>query len=121
MMANGRRLAPSSRSSMTRPLRHAVAVPLAQGGYRSFGVPEQHMYAAGNPNRSRFGPPRIVSSILIVVGLFILVVFIVDKLLVAPPQQTSELSGVIAHLNRHDVRRVTIPADTLTVELNDGK
>jgi ATP-dependent Zn protease len=81
------------------------------------------MYLQGNPNRSFFTPPRIVRGVLVALGLIILLVFIVDKLLVVgpAPQQTTELTAVIAHLERHDVRRVTIPAHSVALELNDGK
>jgi ATP-dependent Zn protease len=79
------------------------------------------MYGALNPNRNGFRPPKIVRGVIIVLGLFILVVFIVDKLVWQTPQQTADSVAVVAHLNRHDVRRVTIPASTVTIELNDGK
>jgi ATP-dependent Zn protease len=72
-------------------------------------------------NQSGFRPPQIVRGVIVVLGLLFLVVFIVDKLVLQTPQQTAESAAVIAHLNRHDVRRVTIPADTVTLELNDGK
>ena len=79
------------------------------------------MYGAVNPNRNAFGPPRIVRAVLVVVVIFILVVFIVDKTVMRTPQQSADLAAVVTHLQRHDVRRVTIPASTLTLELNDGK
>ncbi len=79
------------------------------------------MYLTGNPNRN-FGPPRWVTSILVVLGLFILVIFIVDKLVFVPsPEKTTDVTAMVAHLDRHDVRRVTIPARTVTLELNDGQ
>jgi ATP-dependent Zn protease len=60
---------------------------------------------------------------LAALAAFILVVFIVDKLVLSPstPPAPIPLATVIDHLNRHDVRRVTIPASEVTVELNDGK
>ncbi|MDB5027184.1 MAG: hypothetical protein JWO66_873 [Candidatus Eremiobacteraeota bacterium] len=81
------------------------------------------MYGTGSPYANRPGLPlgRMLRPILIVLGIFILVVFIVDKLVVQPPDKTSALPSVIAHLERRDVRHVTIPARTITVELNDGK
>ncbi|HEV2739644.1 MAG TPA: hypothetical protein VGU66_13790 [Candidatus Elarobacter sp.] len=54
-------------------------------------------------------------------GLIILTVFIIDKVVVSPPESGMPVAAVIDHLNRHDVRRVTIPARQITVELNDGK
>ncbi|MDQ6941875.1 MAG: hypothetical protein M3169_05075 [Candidatus Eremiobacteraeota bacterium] len=47
--------------------------------------------------------------------------FVVDKVVVSPPESGMPVATVIDHLNRHDVRRVTIPARQITVELNDGK
>ncbi len=64
------------------------------------------------------GWPHLV---LTTVGILILALFVVDKLVVAPPAPPSSLVAVIDHLNRHDVRRMTIPAQAVTIELNDGK
>jgi hypothetical protein len=78
------------------------------------------MYATGN-NQGFFGRPgRLPSLILALVGCLVLGIFIVDKLAVSPPPKTAAPSAVLAHLERHDVRRVTIPASTITLELNDG-
>jgi ATP-dependent Zn protease len=57
----------------------------------------------------------------VALGIFILVVFIVDKLVLAPSGSTIPVATVIGHLDRHDVRRVTIPAGQISLELNDGK
>ncbi|HWT06442.1 MAG TPA: hypothetical protein VN224_11840 [Xanthomonadales bacterium] len=65
--------------------------------------------------------PRWLSLVLTALGIFILVIFVVDKLVLSPPEPGMPVSAVIDHLNRHDVRRVTIPARQITVELNDGK
>ena len=58
---------------------------------------------------------------LVVLGIFILLVFIVDKVVLQPPEPALPVAAVIDHLDRHDVRRVTVPAGQITVELNDGK
>jgi hypothetical protein len=56
-----------------------------------------------------------------VIGCIILAIFIGSKLLAPPPMQpSSTLAAVTAHLARGDVRRVTIPAGTITLEMNDG-
>jgi ATP-dependent Zn protease len=65
--------------------------------------------------------PRSLSFVLIALGIIILAVFVVDKVVVSPPEPGMPVATVIDHLNRHDVRRVTIPARQITVELNDGK
>jgi len=59
--------------------------------------------------------------VLTVLGIFILTLFIIDKLVLSPPEPGIPVASAIDHLNRHDVRRVTIPAGRITVELNDGK
>jgi ATP-dependent Zn protease len=65
--------------------------------------------------------PRWLTPILVVLGLAVLTLFIVDKLVVDGPRAPSAtLSNVMAHLEKHDVRRVTVPARTMLVELNDG-
>jgi ATP-dependent Zn protease len=65
--------------------------------------------------------PRWLTPILVLLGLFILTVFVVDKVLVGGPRPPSAtLSNVTAHLEKHDVRRVTVPARTMLVEMNDG-
>ena len=65
--------------------------------------------------------PRSLTLILTVLGFVILTLFIVDKVVLSPPESGLPVATVIDHLNRHDVRRVTIPAREITVELNDGK
>jgi ATP-dependent Zn protease len=60
---------------------------------------------------------------LVALGIFILVVFAVDKLVLQPgdtAQSRTTAAAVLAHLDRRDVRHVTIPARSVTVELNDG-
>jgi ATP-dependent Zn protease len=73
------------------------------------------------PYGNRPFAPRWYSLVLTVLGIVILAVFIVDKVVVSPPESGIPVAAVIDHLNRHDVRRVTIPARQITVELNDGK
>jgi ATP-dependent Zn protease len=58
---------------------------------------------------------------LTALGIIILATFVIDKVVVSPPEPAQPVAAVIDHLNRHDVRRVTIPAGQITVELNDGK
>ena len=79
------------------------------------------MYASGGPyGRSPIGG-RWLSPVLIAIGLFILVVFLVDKLVIGGPAvPPASLANAIAHLEKHEVRRVTIPAATALVEMNDG-
>ena len=65
--------------------------------------------------------PGSLRFVLVALGLIILILFVVDKLVLSPPEPGMPAAAVIDHLNRHDVRRVTIPARQITVELNDGK
>ena len=76
---------------------------------------------ARSPYGNRPFAPSRLPLVLLAVGIVILTVFIVDKVVVSPPERGMSIAGVIDHLNRHDVRRVTIPARQITVELNDGK
>jgi ATP-dependent Zn protease len=76
------------------------------------------MIAGGGPYRPRTLPP-LLTSILVVLGIFILVVFIVDKLVLVPGT-TPSADAAIRHLERHEVRRVSVPARTVTLELKDG-
>ena len=76
---------------------------------------------ARSPYGNRPFAPRWLSLVLVVLGMVILALFIVDKVVVSPPEAGMPVAAVIDHLNRHDVRRVTIPARQITVELNDGK
>jgi ATP-dependent Zn protease len=76
---------------------------------------------ARSPYGNRPFAPNWLRLILVVVGIFILLVFIVDKVVLQPPEPALPVTAVIEHLNRHDVRHVTIPAGQITVELNDGK
>ena len=76
---------------------------------------------ARSPYGNRPSAPRWLSLGLTVLGLFILLVFVVDKVVLQPPEAVLPAAAVIDRLNRHDVRRVTIPAGRITVELNDGK
>ena len=70
------------------------------------------------------GPARFdrLRAIAVAVGIVILALFIVDKLVRSPPvpEHETSVAAVIDHLNRHDVRRITIPTQAVTVELNDG-
>jgi ATP-dependent Zn protease len=71
--------------------------------------------------RPVIGRPRWLSPTLVVLGLFILTLFLVDKTIVGGPGTAQvTLSNVMAHLEKHEVRRVTVPARTMLVELNDG-
>jgi ATP-dependent Zn protease len=63
--------------------------------------------------------PSWLIGILTVLGLFILVIFIVDKLVMAPGD-TPSAATMIRHLERHEVRRVSVPGRTVTLELKDG-
>ncbi len=58
---------------------------------------------------------------LTVLGIFILLVFVVDKLVLAPSGPAMPVATVVDHLNAHNVRRVIIPAGQISLELNDGK
>jgi hypothetical protein len=79
------------------------------------------MLGSGSPYGKRRSLSTNVRGVLIVLAIFVLVVFAVDKLvLTPPPEKTATASSVIGHLERHDVRRVTIPARIVTLELNDG-
>jgi len=70
----------------------------------------------------RSAPPRWVRWAFIIVAIGILAIFIVDKLFANSGQSSSAtMTTVIGHLDRHDVKRVTIPADRVLIELNDGK
>jgi ATP-dependent Zn protease len=73
------------------------------------------------PYTSRPLRPRWLSLALVLLGAFILAVFIVDKLVLAPSAPGMPVGTVIDHLNGRDVRRVIIPAGQISLELNDGK
>jgi ATP-dependent Zn protease len=75
------------------------------------------MYGTGNPYGRRAIGPRWLAPVLVL----ILAIFVIDKLVVDGPRAPSAtLSNVMAHLEKHEVRRVTVPARTMLVELNDG-
>ena len=77
---------------------------------------------ARSPYANRPFRPRWLTVVLAALGIFILVIFIVDKLVLAPSGPTTiPVATVIDHLNQHDVRRVVIPAGRISLELNDGK
>jgi ATP-dependent Zn protease len=76
---------------------------------------------ARSPYGNRPFAPRWLGLVLTALGAVILALFVVDKVVVSPPESGMPAAAVIDHLNRHDVRRVTIPARQITVELNDGK
>jgi ATP-dependent Zn protease len=65
--------------------------------------------------------PLYLRMILVAVGIFILTIFIVDKLVLQPPDDSKVALGLSAELLRHNVRHVTVPAHSVTIELNDGK
>jgi hypothetical protein len=76
---------------------------------------------ARSPYGNRPFAPRRLSLVLTALGIVILALFVVDKVVLSPPKPETPVASVIDHLNRHDVRRVNIPAREITVELNDGK
>ena len=76
---------------------------------------------ARSPYANRPPRPRWLTVVLTALGIFILVVFIVDKTVLAPAGPAIPVATAIDHLNRHDVRRVVIPAGPISLELNDGK
>ena len=69
----------------------------------------------------RYGTTAIVALLhdsLIVLGIFILVIFIVDKLVLAPGDKPG-VAAAIRHLERHEVRRVSVPGHTMTLALKE--
>ncbi len=73
----------------------------------------------GYPPPPRKG--RNVGGILLVLVVFVAVIFLVDTFILHSDKvQTSNGSAVLRHLDRNDVKRVTIAASALTLELNDG-
>ena len=76
---------------------------------------------ARSPYANRPFRPRWLTVVVTALGIFILVIFIVDKLVLAPSGPAIPVATVIDHLNRHEVRRVVIPAGQISLELNDGK
>ncbi len=66
---------------------------------------------------------RNLRLILVGLGIFVLLIFVVDRLVLRPapappPLTTTEL---LQRLANHQVRRVTIAARSVTVELADGE
>jgi len=79
------------------------------------------MYGTRSPY-GRPAPPVWFRWGLIILAGFILLIFIVDKLFSGPDTKTTTpLSTIIGHLERHEVKRVMIPADLIAIELTDGK
>jgi len=79
------------------------------------------MYLSGGAHGRTPAGPRWLSSLLIALGIFVVVVFLVDKLVVGGPSTPpASLANAIAQLDKHAARRVTIPASTMVIELNDG-
>jgi ATP-dependent Zn protease len=79
------------------------------------------MYQTGAPYGRPGTGQRWLALVFVAFGVFVLGVFVLDKLLAgAPSTRSAALSTVIAHLEKHDVRRVTVPARTILIELNDG-
>jgi ATP-dependent Zn protease len=78
------------------------------------------MYLSGGSHGRTPAGPRWLSTSLIALAVFALVVFLVDKLILGPSTPPASLSSAIARLDKHEVRRVTIPARTMLIELNDG-
>jgi ATP-dependent Zn protease len=77
---------------------------------------------SGSPYGYRRRPAWLTMA-LVALGLFILVVFIVDKLVLQPADTAhvqTTAAAVVSHLDRRDVRHVTVPAHSITIELNDG-
>ena len=61
-----------------------------------------------------------LKSILVVLGIFILVIFIVDKLVLSPPSTTPlTYSQFYSKVQDHQVKKVTISGREITGELND--
>ena len=61
-----------------------------------------------------------LKSILVVLGIFILVIVIVDKLVLSPPSTTAlTYSQFYDKVDRHQVKKVTISGRDITGELND--
>jgi ATP-dependent Zn protease len=64
---------------------------------------------------------RWLKAVLVGLIALVIVLFIVDKLVIGgPPRSSPALATALAHFEKRDVRRVTIPARTVQVELNDG-
>ncbi len=62
-----------------------------------------------------------LKSILVVLGIFILVIFIVDKLVMGPPSITQlTYSQFYDKVEKHDVKRVTISGRDISGELADS-
>lgn len=81
------------------------------------------MYGTGSPYGRPIGT-RWLTMLLVGLGIFILVVFMVDKLVLQPAdtaQSRTTAAAVLSHLDRRDVRHVTVPARNVIVELNDGR
>jgi ATP-dependent Zn protease len=79
------------------------------------------MIGTTNPYGTRPPALRWLKPVLTGLIAFALLLFIVDKLVLSPSAEKIPAATIVDHLNRHDVRRVTIPAGEVTVELNDGK
>jgi cell division protease FtsH len=61
-----------------------------------------------------------LKSILVVLGIFILVIFIVDKLLLSPPStQTLSYTAFYGKVQEHQVKKVTVSGREIAGELND--
>jgi len=61
-----------------------------------------------------------LKSILVVLGIFILVIFIVDRLLLSPPTtQTLSYTQFYGKVQEHQVKKVTVSGRDITGELND--
>ncbi|MDB5069842.1 MAG: ftsH 1 [Candidatus Eremiobacteraeota bacterium] len=61
-----------------------------------------------------------LKSILVVLGIFILVIFIVDKLLLSPPSsQTLSYTAFYGKVQEHQVKKVTVTGREISGELND--
>src|ERR1700736_4394238 len=63
-----------------------------------------------------------LKSILVVLGIFILVIFIVDKLVLSPSGSTKPLaySAFYTNVEQHKVKNVTMSGHDISGELNDG-
>ncbi|MBV8299802.1 MAG: ATP-dependent zinc metalloprotease FtsH [Candidatus Eremiobacteraeota bacterium] len=63
-----------------------------------------------------------LKSILVVLGIFILVIFIVDKLVLAPSATTQQLSysTFFSDVQQHKVKKVTMTGRDISGELSDG-
>ncbi len=71
----------------------------------------------GYPSRIR---PPTVKSLAIGLIVFVLVIFTVDRLVLNSPPAGTPAASLLDRLQHHGVKRVTVVASQINVELNDG-